>query len=44
MDFAVLRGVVVAVVENGFTRGERRKPVFGGRRPDFFDHTNTLRS
>jgi len=44
MDFAALRGAVVAGVENGFTRGERRKPVFGGRRPDFFDHANELRS
>lgn len=44
MDFAALRGVVVADVDNAFTRGERRGPVFGGRRPDFFDHANELRS
>ncbi len=44
MDFAPLREVMVGEPDNGFTRGERRKPVFGGRRPDFFDHANELRS
>jgi hypothetical protein len=44
IDFAALRDVPVGPVENSFTRGERLKPVFGGRRPDFFEHMNELRS
>ncbi|MBW6398621.1 hypothetical protein KPL78_12220 [Roseomonas sp. HJA6] len=44
IDFAALRDMPVAAVENAFTRGERRRAVFGGRRADFFDHMNELRS
>ncbi|MEO3474418.1 hypothetical protein AAFN86_21300 [Roseomonas sp. CAU 1739] len=44
MDFAALRDATVDGIDNAFTRGERRRPVFGGRRPDFFDHVNELRS
>jgi len=44
MDFAALRDRVVGAVENAFTRGERRRAVFGGRCADFFEHMNELRS
>lgn len=44
IDFAALRDVLVVEVDNAFTRGERQRPVFGGRRPNFFDHVNELRS
>lgn len=44
LDFAALRNMAVAAVDNAFTRGERLRPVFAGRRPDFFDHMNELRS
>lgn len=42
--FSALREVMVGAVDNAFTRGERHRPVFGGRRPDLFDHVNELRS
>jgi hypothetical protein len=35
---------VIAEVDNGFTRGERARPAFFGRRPDFAEHMNELRS
>ena len=44
IDFAALRAVLVTDIDNAFTRGERRRAVFGGRRPDFFEHANELRS
>lgn len=44
IDFSVLRTALVGTVDNGFSRGERPRPVFGGRRPDFFEHMNELRS
>ena len=44
MVFSALREVMVDAVDNAFTRGERPRPIFGGRRPDLFDHVNELRS
>lgn len=42
--FEQIRETVVTGVDNSFTRGERRFAEFFGRRSDFFEHMNEIRS
>ena len=42
-DLVLLRESVVREVDNAWTRGERRNPVFPGRLPDYAAHLNELR-
>lgn len=43
-QFAELRDAIVGEVDNSFTRGERRYAEFFGRKADFFEHMNEIRS
>lgn len=44
LDFTKARERIVTGVDNTFTRGERRYAIFFGRRPDFAEHMNEIRS
>jgi len=44
VNFATLREKLITKVENSFTRGERRFAEFFGRRSNFFDHMNEIKS